>query len=61
MWNIPCNYRMFAEYNSQFLATDNTDKILQLKNYLTWLKNSDLASVNTIIGIIEKFIGKRLI
>lgn len=61
LWNIPCSYLIFAEYNSQFIATDNTDKILQLKNYLTWLKNSDLASVNTIIGVIEKFVGKKLI
>ena len=55
----PIEERIFDDYESGFVMVEDNTKLNQLKNYLNWIKEAELISVDTIINIVENFIGKK--
>jgi hypothetical protein len=57
--NSTADNRIFKEYNSGFILTNNSTEIKQLINYLNWLKEADLPKINRIVQLVEKFIARK--
>lgn len=57
--NSTIDNRIFKEYNSGFILTNNSTEIKQLTNYLNWLKEADLPKINRIVQLVEKFIARK--
>jgi len=51
------NERIFKDYENGFIIVNDIKKLKQLENYLNWLKEAEIKSVDKVIRIIENFIG----
>lgn len=50
--------RIFNDYEAGFVILENSNKLNQLKNYLNWIKEAELTSVDKVIRIVENFIDE---
>lgn len=57
--NEPVSERLFEDYVTGFELIDSNKDIKQLEDYLAWLKEAEVGSINKVIGVVEKFIERR--
>ena len=51
--------RIFDDYELGFVIVDDNKKRSQLMNYLNWIKEAEMLSVDKVIRIVENFIDKK--
>ncbi len=54
--NQSIKQRVFKEYETEFSIIDDNEKIQKLENYLNWLKNAEMKSIDKLVKVIENFI-----
>lgn len=57
--DTPIEERVFDNYNVGFLIVNDLKKQKTLEDYLNWLKQAEIESVDKVVGIIENFINNK--
>ena len=57
--NTSIEERIFDDYEFGFVIVDNNKKRSQLMNYLNWIKEAEMLTVDKVIHIVENFIDKK--
>ena len=53
--------RIFQDYEVGFVVVNNKEKLRKLKDYLDWIKQAEIESVDKVVGIVENFIDNKFI
>lgn len=59
--DAPLKERIFEDYDVGFVVVNNYEKVQKLRDYLNWIKQAEIQSVDKVVRIVENFIDNKYI